>query len=151
MAEIEILTKLFDTLKDQMKDLQVMSQAILTNLNSIGNYIKHLPMEELRESLKEHSKESSDEIENCTETVETKTDNILEKVNIIESRVSRMILVVVVAFSLLSGAYLFGRYSMDDNKKFNEWKKKITEEQNQDHKNLRKEVIETIRKELRKK
>ena len=43
MAEADLLIKLFDTLKDASKETRDLCQAMLTNQNNIGNYIKNLP------------------------------------------------------------------------------------------------------------
>ena len=114
MAEIDLLLKLFDTLKDSMKDQQTVHNALLTNQNDIGNYIKTMPMEEIKQMLKEHVKDSSDEIDSCTETVETKSDKIMEEVQALKQRVSRMILVVIVAFTILTGSYVIIRTVAED-------------------------------------
>jgi len=103
------LIKLFDTLKDSSKETQQLCHAMLTNQQNIGNYIKTLPMSDLKEALKEHSKESTDEIGTCTETVESKSDIILEEVKEIKGKVTKMILVVIVAFTLFTSAVLIAR------------------------------------------
>jgi len=114
MAEIDLLIKLFDTLKDSMKDQQTVHNALLTNQNDIGNYIKTMPMEEIKQMLKEHVKDSSDEIDSCTETVETKSDKIMEEVQALKQKVGRMILVVIVAFTILTGSYVIIRTVAED-------------------------------------
>ena len=108
MAEIDLLLKLFDTLKDSLKDINIGNNALLTNQNDISNHIKGLPMEEVKQLLKDHSKESSDDIDSCTETVESKSDAILEEVKEIKGKIKNMILAVVVAVSLFGIALLIG-------------------------------------------
>jgi len=108
MAEIDLLIKLFDTLKDASKETRDLCQAMLTNQNDIGNYIKNLPMTELTGALKEHSKESTDEIGVCTETVQSKSDTILEEIETLKQKVKTMIIVVMVAFSLFGMSLLIG-------------------------------------------
>jgi len=115
MAEItDILLKLFDTLREQMRDMQRLSQALLDNQNSIGNYIRSLPMEETRDLLQSHSKNSTDEIGTCTETVEAQTDTILEEVKDLKGKVKTMIIVVVVAFTLFTFAIMIARLTDDE-------------------------------------
>lgn len=111
MAEIDLLLKLFDTLKDQLKEMQQLSQALLTNQNNIGNYMRSLPMDEVKQLLKDHSKESTDEIGTCTETVELKATDIIDSVNSMKAKVDRMVLVIKVAFSLFGAAVLIGGIS----------------------------------------
>ena len=108
MAEIDLLIKLFDTLKDSMKDQQTVHNALLTNQNDLGNHLKTLPIEEIKQILKDHTKDSSDDIDSCTETVESKSDAILEEVKEIKGKIKNMILVVVVAVSLFGIALLIG-------------------------------------------
>ena len=108
MAEIDLLSKLFDTLKDALKEVRELCQALLSNQNEIGNYIRNLPMTDITQALKDHSKESSDDIGICTETVESKSDIILEEVKTLKQKVKTMIVVVLVAFSLFGMALLIG-------------------------------------------
>jgi len=150
MAEVDLLIKLFETLKDALRDTNQLCQAMLNNQTSIANHMKTLPIEDLKQVLKDHSKESSDEIGTCTETVESKTDTILQKVNAMDNKLTKMILVVTVTFSLLTVAYFVGRYSMDNTEELKKWEEKIQKEQEADHKALRKELIEAIREEMRK-
>jgi len=108
MAEADLLIKLFDTLKDASKETRDLCQAMLTNQNNIGNYIKNLPMTDLTQALKEHSKESANNIGTCTETVESTTDIILNEVKKMGLKVRTMIVVVSVAFSLFTLSALVG-------------------------------------------
>lgn len=149
--EVDVLIKLFETLKDALRDTNQLCQTMISNQTNIANYIKTLPISDLKQALKDHSKESSDEIETCTETVETKTDTILTKVNSIDSKVGKMILVVGVAFSLLSIAYFVGRYSTDNTIQFEEWENRMENKQDVEHEDLKREIIEVIREEFRKK
>ena len=52
MSEADLLIKLFDTLKDSIRDMQQLCQAMLTNQTNIGNYVKNLPIDEVKELLK---------------------------------------------------------------------------------------------------
>lgn len=106
---IDILVKLFDTLKEASDETKKTSKELIAQQQELVNHVKHLPIAELKDALKEHAKESSQDIDSCTETVETKTDTILEKVKGIENKVGRMILVVIVAFSILTGGYIIIR------------------------------------------
>ena len=108
MADMDLLIKLFDTLKDTMKDKQNAHNALLSNQNDIGNHMKTLPIEEIKLMLKDHSKESTSDIDSCTETVESKSDAILEEVKEIKGKIKNMILVVIVAVSLFGIAILIG-------------------------------------------
>ncbi len=95
MADVDLLIKLFDTLRESNKDTNQLCHALLQNQNDISNYIKNLPMEEVKQLLKDHAKNSTDEIDSCTETIEQKTDGGLEEVKKVDTKVGRMILVVI--------------------------------------------------------
>ncbi len=113
MAEHDFLLKLFDTLKDSSKETQQLCHALLTNQNDIGNLLKNIPVKELKYILKEHSKESSNDIKTCAEAVETKSDTILDRIKTIEAKIGKMILVVIVAAGLFSVALLIGTLVRD--------------------------------------
>jgi len=153
MSDTNLLIKLFDTLKDASTETQRMCYAMLENQNNIVNNMQNIPIQELRDALKEHSKESTDEIDACTETVETKTNKILDKVNIIDTKIGKMITVVLVAFSLLAISFIVGRLSMESSTV----EKKIEQKEDEEHKkvvdaitNSMKEEFDKIRKEIRK-
>ena len=124
MSEADLLIKLFDTLKDSIRDMQQLCQAMLTNQTNIGNYVKNLPIDEVKELLKEHSKDSSVEIETCSETVGTQADAILNEVKELKGKVKTMIIIVIVAFTLFTSAILIGKLSVD----VEEIKKEIIED-----------------------
>jgi hypothetical protein len=116
MIEVDILLKLFDTLKDALKDTHLACQAVLTNQSNIMNYVKALP-----DSLKEHAKESSDEIDACTKTVEMQSDEILKELRELKGKVKTMILIVAVAFTLFTTAVMIAQLTSlgEDDKHYN--------------------------------
>ena len=145
MSEIDLLLKLFDTLKDSSKDMQQLCHAMLTNQNNIGNYIKGLPMAELQAALKEHTKESSDEIGTCTETVTTTSSDIIEVVNGMKRKINQMILVVVVAVSLFGIALLIGGIATKTDKQTPPSFNQTMDEQNEVIKKTLKDQNEVIK------
>jgi len=148
MAEMDLLLKLFDTLKDASKETRDLCQAMMTNQNNIGNYIKNLPMTDLTAALKDHSKESTKEIGTCTETVQTKSDIILEEVRTLKQKVRTMIIVVMVAFSLFGMSLLIAGIIIDSDK--NKSTSIIEKQREHEHETLKNDILETIREELRK-
>lgn len=152
MAEVDLLLKLFDTLKDSSKDTQQMCQAMLTNQTDISSFMKNLPLAELKEMIKDHAKTSGDDIGTCTETVESQTDAILKEVRQLKGRIKTMITVVIVAFSLFTIAGLIGVISYqtaeDTTPAYPEEFYKPEEAEHQ-HERLRQEIIEAIRKEFK--
>lgn len=152
MAEVDVLLKLFDTLKDSSKDAQQMCQAILTNQTNISSYIKNLPLSDLKELLKDHAKQSGDEIGTCTETVESQTDAILEEVKTLKGKIKTMITVVVVAFSLFTIAGLIGVIVYKTAEEVTPTYQDEfynPEREEEQHQRLRNEIIESIRKEFK--
>lgn len=147
MAEItDVLLKLFDTLKDEIKDLRSLSHALLDNQNSFVNHISNLPMEETKKLLEDHSKDSSDEIGTCTETVETTSEKIQKSVEGMTQKVDRMILVIKVAFALFGAAILIGGITF---KYLDSVDKKVVEKQKTDeHEQLRQELRQDIKEAL---
>lgn len=148
MSEIDLLIKLFDTLKDSSKETQELCRAMLTNQTRIGSTMKGIPFDEIKSMLKEHAKESSQEIDTCAETVETKSDGLMEEIKNIGHKVNRMILVVVVAFSVMTGGYFLIKYAADtDNSKELQ---RIEEEQQVIFDEKLKGFMEDVRDEIRK-
>lgn len=146
MAEVDLLIKLFDTLKDSIKDIQNICQALLTNQTSIGNYMKNLPMEEVKGLLKDHSKESTTEIGTCKETVEIKSNNLLQKINSMDNKINKMIIVITVAFALLTVAYFVVRSTTDVDKIKKEIATDIENEQKKEHQEIIDAVTEAMKK-----
>jgi len=104
---ITILVKLFETLKEASdKNEDATQQLIVQQLELVG-HIKHLPIDDLRQALKEHAKESTDNIGSCVETVKFSVEDLMTEIKKLASKVNKMILVVVVTFTVLTGTYVF--------------------------------------------
>ena len=127
MSDFELLIKLFDTLKDSSKETQQLCHTVLTNQQNIGNYIKTLPMTDLKDALKEHSKDSSQDIGTCKDKVEATGIDLMKELKGMATKINRMILVVIVAFTIVTGGYLIMRSAVDTSKDFSTWKKQYEE------------------------
>jgi len=138
---IDLMVKLFDTLKQSSDKNEATLQKLIEQQRSLIGHIEYLPIKDLQQALKEHNAHSSSEINSCTETVNTTTNNILDKVKNIESKIARMIVVVLVASSVLGLAFLVGRLSLDTGS----LEKKIEDRQQAEHK----EIIDSVRKLVR--
>ena len=103
----ELLMKLFDTLKetDQAMASKVEKQtdAIVTITHSV---------ESIKDSIGQHSGDAKSFGENIKETKST-VDLIWEKVRKMYKSVNTMIIVVVVAFSLMTVAYFVVKHGVD--------------------------------------
>ena len=141
---ITILVKLFETLKESSdKNEEATQQLIIQQLDLVG-HIKHLPIEDLRQALKDHAKESSEEIDSCEETVTTTSGDIMGAITKLASKVTKMIIVVSVAFTVIMGSYVIIRTFSDNVGTQKETDIKRIEE----HRIIASEVIEAIRKEV---
>ena len=122
---ITILVKLFETLKESSdKNEDATQQLIVQQLELVG-HIKHLPIEDLKQALKEHAKDSADSIDLCAETVEVTGKDLMEEIKKLAGKVNKMILVVLVTFTVLTGTYVFISNVADRKQESIEWKKKI--------------------------
>lgn len=110
---VEIMVKLFETLKESTDKNESTLRKLIEQQHSLISLIEYMPVKELHESLKDHSKDSSMEIGTCTDTVNSTSNSILEKVKVIENKIGRMILVVIVAFSVLSAGFIVGRITLE--------------------------------------
>jgi hypothetical protein len=122
---ITILVKLFETLKEASdKNEDATQQLIVQQLELVG-HIKHLPIEDLRQALKDHAKDSADNIDSCTETVEITGKDLMTEIKKLASKVNKMILVVLVTFAVLTGTYVFISNVADHKQESVVWQKKI--------------------------
>jgi len=107
MTEENFILKLFDTLKEAIRDMNDTLKQLLDNQKSIGEYMKSLPIKELKDSLKEHNKESNDNIDTCTETVNTQTKDVLKGIRSIQDILIRAIITISVFFALITSGWFY--------------------------------------------
>lgn len=147
---INVLLKLFDTLKESSDRNEDATKQLIIQQLELVNRIKTLPIDDLRIALKEHAKQSIDDIDNCTGKVsETKT-SLMDELRTINNKITKMIYVVVIAFSLTMGLYVFVRSTTDNDAKLLKWQQQIETRQNIEHEKIIKKVIEEIRSEFKK-
>lgn len=145
-SNIDILLKLFATLKESSdKNEEATQQLIVQQLDLVG-HIKHLPIEDLSAALKEHAKDSASDIETCEETVTTTSADLMTAIKDLSTKVKIMILVVSVAFTVVMGSYIVIRSTSDDKT----LQKKIDVKRSEEHRIIANEVIEAIRKQVMK-
>ncbi len=104
---ITILVKLFETLKDSSDKNEETTQKLIVQQLELVSHIKHLPIEDLNQALKDHAKDSANNIDICTETVEVTGKDLMTEIKKVASNVNKMILVVLVTFAVLTGTYVF--------------------------------------------
>ena len=110
---IDILMKLFDTLKQASDKHESTLQKLIEQQHKLVGHIEYLPIKELQNALESHGKESTNDITTCTDTVTSTSDTLIEKVRSIDSKISKMIIVVIVAFSILTGGFLIIKAATD--------------------------------------
>ena len=142
---IKILVKLFETLKESSNRNESTTQKLVIQQLELVNQIKNLPVDDLKEALKEHAKESSDEINECSGVIELETANIISLLKDIVNKINRMILVVLVAFSVVTGSYVMIRSTADDTNQIELLKDELKQEQ----KELAEEIMDKLHEELK--
>ena len=104
-----VLVRLFDTLKDATDKNEESTQELISQQADLVTHIKNLPIKDLKALLELHAKNSKTEVDTCSANVTTKTDDLMKEILKIGNKVSRMILVVIVAFTILMGTYVIIR------------------------------------------
>ena len=143
---IEILVKLFDTLKEASDENKRTTQVLVSQQQELVNYIKTLPIVDFKELLKEHATKSGTDIDACTLKVETKTESILQKMRSIDGKITKMLIVITVFVGLLAVAYFIARSTTDVEQIKNDITKEIDSEQKKEHQ----AIIDTIEKAIKK-
>ena len=98
----DIILKLFDTLKDSTDKNERTIQTLINQQQTLVDNVTRMPMNEIRQEIKEHVISAKKERE-----------DISDKVDKVDYKISKMIIVVLVTFTILSGSYLFVRSSID--------------------------------------
>lgn len=116
---ISILVKLFETLKTSSDKNEEATQKLIVQQLDLVGHIKHLPIQDLKDALAAHAKDSKKEVNDCTENVDIKTSDLMVEVVKLNNKVSKMILVVVATFTILMGSYVIIRSVADKDKMYN--------------------------------
>ena len=146
MAEnIDLMVKLFETLKQSSDKNEATLQKLIEQQHSLIGHIEYLPIKELQIALKDHNKESSDEITTCTDTVNTTSNSILERVKKIDGKIGKMITIVLVAFSLLTITFVIAKMTMDSGLMDKKIKTQLSTNKQSDHNAIIKAVREAMK------
>ena len=98
----DIILKLFDTLKDSTDKNERTMQILINQQQSLVETVTHMPIDEIRQEVKDHIVSAHEE-----------RKGIMDIINRIDSKVTKMILVVVVAFTLISATYVYVQNTVD--------------------------------------
>jgi len=114
MAEENVMLKLFDTLKDAIRDMNSTLKEMLNNQKTISIYMKTLPIDDLKDSVKDHDIHSSSNIDECTDALNIHTQDIMKKLDRIYSIVYKTTLAVGLFISIISIIFTYNRYIKPD-------------------------------------
>jgi hypothetical protein len=92
----DIILKLFDTLKDSTDKNERTIQTLINQQQILVDNVTHMPMNEIRQEIKDHIISAREE-----------RKGILDKIIKIDAKVGKMIVVVLVTFTILSGGWLY--------------------------------------------
>lgn len=106
---ITILIKLFDTLKESSNRNEESTQKLIMQQLELVGQIKNLPVDDLKQALKEHAKDSADNIDNCSGIIELKTADIMDMLRTVINKLNKIMLIAIVVASVLSGGYFIVR------------------------------------------
>lgn len=105
----DIILKLFDTLKDSTDKNERTMQTLITQQQTLVDTVKHMPITEIRQEIKDH-----------IVSAEKERKGILDKVIRLDSKVGKMIIVVIVAFTIISGGYVLVTHDVEHAKQHQE-------------------------------
>jgi molybdopterin biosynthesis enzyme MoaB len=92
----DIILKLFDTLKESTDKNERTMQILINQQQSLVESVTHLPIGEIRQEIKEH-----------VISAKAERENIEDKIDKIDHKVAKMIVVVLVAFTILGGGWFY--------------------------------------------
>ena len=145
---IEILVKLFETLKTSSdKNEEATRQLILQQLELV-NQIKSLPIEDLKLALKEHAKESTKEMNACTEVVSVTSSDVMAELRSIRGKLTKMLIALGLVVSIATGGYFVIRATADNEeiiekhitKQIDQMSDRISEERAKDLEEIRQQM-----------
>lgn len=110
---IDILVKLFETLQASTdKSSEATNQLIVQQLELV-NQIKNLPVEDLKVALKEHAKDSAQNISNSQSHLSGLSDVIMKELRVINAKITKMIIIFSVIITVSTGGYFVIRTVAD--------------------------------------
>lgn len=129
---IEILSKLFDNLKDASNRTEAATQKLIDQQMEVVGHIKAMPVDDIRKALNEHAIESR-----------TTQQSIL-------SRVTKMLIIVSVAVSVSTLGYFMIRYTAENQiastmeKKYIQMQKEKEEQMDKKLENMMEQIRDEI-------
>ena len=151
---IETLNKLFDTLKDASNRNEAATNKLIDQQLELVTHIKTMPVEDLRTALREHALKSEQEMKECTDQLGQSGD-IMSEIKKLSTKVTKMLIVVSVTLAVATGGYFLLRYAAEKNTSkppvnWEERLKKIEADQHEDFNKRLNQLMDEIRKEMKK-
>ena len=145
---IDILVKLFETLKTSTDKNEESTKQLIIQQLELVNQIKSLPIDDLRQALKEHASTSSKDIDSCSETVTATSTDLMVEVRKLTSKINKLLIAISVIISVATTGYFVIKATVDSEaiieknlqKKFDLLSSKITKERTKEIEKLREEI-----------
>ena len=90
----DIILKLFDTLKDSTDKNERTMQILIGQQQLLVESVTHMPINEIRQEVKDHIESAHEE-----------RNGIIKILNKVDSKVTKMILVVLISFTIFTGGF----------------------------------------------
>lgn len=145
---IDILVKLFETLQAASdKNSEATKQLIIQQLELV-NQIKSLPVDDLRQALKEHAKDSAANIDACSQVVSVTSNDVMSLLRSVNGKLTKMLIALGLIVTIATGGYFVIRSTVDNeqiiekhlDKKFNEMSERISKERAEDLEEIRQQM-----------
>lgn len=153
MSDDNILSKLFDTLRHASDRNEEATQKLIVQQLELVSHIKNMPVKELKIALENHAKDTKTDIDECEETVVSKSDDIMEFLRQINNKITRMLIIISVVVVVATGGYFIIRYAAEKGAPPAKWEerlKTIEQDQHEDMDIKLREFTEGIKKEINK-
>lgn len=133
---IDTLNKLFDTLKDASNRSESSTNKLIDQQMELITYIKTMPLEDLRESLKDHALKSDKDQADCNGALELRYADVMESLRAISNKISKMIIVVSVVIAVATTGYFIIRYAAEKGAPPAKWEQRLQEIEQDQHEDI---------------
>jgi hypothetical protein len=94
----DIILKLFDTLKESTDKNERTMQTLINQQQTLVDKVRHMPIDEIKQDIKDHIVSAQKE-----------RKGISDKIDNVNTKVTKMIIVVLVSFVIITGGFMFIR------------------------------------------
>lgn len=145
---IEILVKLFETLKASSDKNEETTRQLVVQQLELVNQIKNLPIEDLKQALKEHAKDSANNIDACSQVVSVTSNDVMGELRSIKGKLTKLLIAIGLVVTIATGGYFVLRAVSDSDqiiekhldKKFHELSDQITKERESELEDIRQQM-----------